>query len=67
MPFRHGNPTKFWRRVEDGFLFWETKLSPARWYFWRDVFWGREGFYVFLRGVILVLAGLIVGRIRCSA
>jgi hypothetical protein len=39
--------------VERAFLSWEMKWSPARWLPWRHVFWGREGFYVIVRGALL--------------
>ncbi|MBI2178250.1 MAG: two pore domain potassium channel family protein [Candidatus Tectomicrobia bacterium] len=60
MTIRHGDPAKFWSRVDRSLLWWESKGSPARWRLWRDVFWGREGVYV------LVRCGLLTGALAMA-
>src|SRR5262245_39335066 len=52
---RRGDPEKVWKKVEQLLRCWETTCGPVRWSPWRDVFWGREGLYVLLRGVVLAL------------
>jgi len=56
----HANPSKFWKKVEEGFVQWEVKWSPVRWRPWKDVFCGREGFYVLLRCGVLAGALAVV-------
>ena len=60
MKIPHGDPLRFWARAEQGLLFYEMALSPARWRPWRGLFWGREGAFVLLRGTALAGALAVV-------
>lgn len=60
----HGDPGKFWNKVESFFIQCETTFSPVRWKPWRDLFWDREGVYVTIRCVIFLLA--LAGVSLCS-
>ncbi len=52
-----GRAGKFWLQVENKLLRWEVRQSPMRWFHdWGGVFKGRDGFYAFLRLVVVVLA-----------